>query len=129
MDTIFTIDGRSFSGVGVESVKRRFWVTDGPAADVMLSGDYERDVVGTYYGYEITMSAADLTQNEYDALYEILSAPKSSHAVVMPYGGRSISFEGMIYSGADELIPVDDGTWWGNLTVSVKSKAPIRIPE
>lgn len=129
MDSIFKIDGRSFSGVGVERLKRRFWVTDGPAAGVMLSGDQERDLQGTYYGYDLLISAENLTQNEYDDLFEILSAPADSHEVEMPYGSTTITFKAMIYSGYDDLISMDDGTWWGNLAISIKSKAPVRIPD
>ena len=38
---LFKIDGRGFSGVGVEAVKRSFRIPDGPNAGSMLSGDYK----------------------------------------------------------------------------------------
>lgn len=129
MEYLFKIDGKGFSGVGVESLKRSFRIPDGQNAGDMLSGDYERDLVGTYYDYDLVITTSDLTDNEYDALFEVLSAPVNSHMVEMPYGMSSLTFEAMIESGGDELIPMDDGTWWGNLSVSIRAKKPQRLAE
>lgn len=126
---LFKIDGQGFSGVGVESLKRSFRIPDGTNAGDMLSGDYERDLVGTYYDYDLVISTADLSENEYDALFEALSAPVNSHTVQMPYGMSSLTFEAMISAGGDELIPMDSGTWWGNLNVSIRAKTPQRLAE
>lgn len=129
MEYLFKIDGKGFSGVGVESLKRSFRIPDGTNAGDMLSGDYERDLVGTYYDYDLVITTSDLTDNEYDALFEVLSAPVNSHMVEMPYGMSSLTFEAMIESGGDELIPMDDGTWWGNLNVTIRAKKPQRLAE
>ena len=129
MEYLFKIDGQGFSGVGVESLKRSFRIPDGTNAGDMLSGDYERDLVGTYYDYDLVITTSDLAVNEYDALFEALSAPVNSHTVEMPYGMTSITFEAMIEGGDDELIPMDDGTWWGNLNVTIRAKKPQRLAE
>lgn len=129
MEYLFKIDGRGFSGVGVESLKRSFRIPDGTNAGDMLSGDYERDLVGTYYDYDLVITTSDLAVNEYDALFEALSAPVNSHMVEMPYGMTSITYEAMIEAGDDELIPMDDGTWWGNLNVTIRAKKPQRLAE
>lgn len=129
MEYLFKIDGKGFSGVGVESLKRSFRIPDGTNAGDMLSGDYERDLVGTYYDYDLVITTSDLAVNEYDALFEALSAPVNSHMVEMPYGMTSITFEAMIEGGDDELIPMDDGTWWGNLNVNIRAKKPQRLAE
>lgn len=126
---LFKIDGQGFSGVGVESLKRSFRIPDGPNAGEMLSGDYTRDIVGTYYDYDLTLTAEQLPDSEYNALYEILSAPVESHTVEMPYGLTSLTFTAMIEAGTDELIPMDDGTWWGNLNLSIRAKKPQRLAE
>ena len=129
MEYLFKIDGKGFSGVGVESLKRSFRIPDGTNAGDMLSGDYERDLVGTYYDYDLVITTSALAVNEYDALFEALSAPVNSHTVEMPYGMTSITFEAMIEGGDDELIPMDDGTWWGNLNVTIRAKKPQRLAE
>lgn len=129
MEYLFKIDGKGFSGVGVESLKRSFRIPDGTNAGDMMSGDYERDLVGTYYDYDLVITTSNLAVNEYDALFEALSAPVNSHTVEMPYGITSITFEAMIEGGDDELIPMDDGTWWGNLNVTIRAKKPQRLAE
>lgn len=129
MEYLFKIDGKGFSGVGVESLKRSFRIPDGTNAGDMMSGDYERDLVGTYYDYDLVITTSNLAVNEYDALFEALSAPVNSHTVEMPYGMTSITFEAMIEGGDDELIPMDDGTWWGNLNVTIRAKKPQRLAE
>lgn len=126
MDYLFKIDGKGYSGVGVEQLQRAFRIPDGPNAGEMLSGAYERDIVGTYYDYTLNISAHLLPGSEYDALFQAISAPVNSHTVEMPYGASSLTFEAMIEAGSDELIPMDDGTWWGNLAVTVKAKKPQR---
>lgn len=128
-DYLFKIDGQGFSGVGVESLKRSFRIPDGPNAGEMLSGDYERDIVGTYYDYDLILTAEQMPDSEYNALYEIITAPVNSHTVVMPYGLSAITYEAMIQSGTDELIPMDDGTWWGNFNISFRAKKPQRLAE
>lgn len=126
MSSLFKIDGKEYSGVGVEELHRSFRIPDGPLADDMLSGDHERDLIGTYYDYDLVLSDSDLLENEYDALFETLSAPVNSHTVEMPYGAGTLSFTAMIQSGKDELIPMDDGTWWGNLSLTIRAKKPQR---
>ena len=125
MEDLFKIDGRGFSGVGVEALKRSFRIPDGPNAGDMLAGNHERDIIGVYYDYDLTISTRDLSNHEYEALFAAISAPVNSHLVEMPFGLGSIAFEAMIQAGSDELIPMDeDGTWWGNLNVSFLAKSP-----
>lgn len=129
MAYLFKIDGKGYSGIGVEQLQRTFRIPDGPNAGEMLSGDYERDIVGTYYDYTLNITAHLLPESEYNALFEALSAPVNSHMVEMPYGVSSLTFEAMIETGSDELIPMDDGTWWGNLAVTFKAKKPQRLAD
>lgn len=128
MDALFKIDGVAYSGVGVEALKRNAVIEDGPAADYMDDGDYQRDVVGTYYSYTLTISAENLPTSEYDAMYEVLTAPVDSHEVEMPYGASTLTFTAMIEAVGDELIPMDAGTWWGNMQITFRAKKPTRYP-
>ena len=43
MDSLFKIDGRAFSGVGVEKLQRSFRIPNGPNSGEMLSGETEPD--------------------------------------------------------------------------------------
>lgn len=129
MEPLFTIDGKEFSGIGVESLQRSARIEDGPAADYMDSGDYQRDVIGTYYDYTLLITASDMFSSEYDALYELLTSPVDTHTVVMPYGASTLFFNAMIQSVDDEIIPMDSEMWWGNMTITFRAKSPQRLPE
>lgn len=131
MKSLFKVDGKAFSGIGVESLKRSFRIPDGKNAGEMDSGDYERDIVGTYYDYSLLISIADFPANEYDELYEILSAPVNSHTVEMPYGKTgTMTFEAMIETGEDELSVLhDDFSEWADFSVTFRAKKPQRLAE
>lgn len=131
MKSLFKVDGKAFSGVGVERLKRHFRIPDGRNAGEMDSGDYERDINGTYYDYDLTISIADFPGNEYDELYEILTAPVNSHMVEMPYGKNgTMTFEAMIEAGDDELSVLnEDSAEWADLAVTFRAKRPQRPAE
>ena len=130
MDSIFTIDGVGYPGVGVESLTRSALIKDGQNAGELMSGEYERDLVGTYYHYTLVLSGMETGSTDYDAMYEVLTAPVNSHQVVMPYGQGTLSFQAYIQNAGDALIAMTDTeNWWGNLTIQFMAKRPQRIPD
>lgn len=130
MDSIFTIDGVGYPGVGVESLTRSALIKDGQNAGELMSGEYERDLVGTYYHYTLVLSGMEPGSPDYDAMYEVLTAPVNSHQVVMPYGQGTLSFQAYIQNAGDALISMTDTeNWWGNLTIQFMAKRPQRIPD
>ena len=129
MDSIFTIDGVGYPGVGVESLTRSALIKDGQNAGELMSGEYERDLIGTYYHYTLVLSGMEPGSPDYDAMYEVLTAPVNSHQVVMPYGQGTLSFQAYIQNAGDALISMTDTeNWWGNLTIQFMAKRPQRIP-
>lgn len=130
MDSIFTIDGVGYPGVGVESLTRSALIKDGQNAGELMSGEYERDLVGTYYHYTLVLSGMEPGSPDYDAMYEVLTAPVNSHQVVMPYGQGMLSFQAYIQNAEDALISMTDTeNWWGNLSIQFMAKRPQRIPD
>ena len=130
MDSIFTIDGVGYPGVGVESLTRSALIKDGQNAGELMSGEYERDLVGTYYHYTLVLSGMEPGSPDYDAMYEVLTAPVNSHQVVMPYGQGTLSFQAYIQNAGDTLIAMTDTeNWWGNLTIQFMAKKPQRVPD
>lgn len=130
MDSIFTIDGVGYPGVGVESLTRSALIKDGQNAGELMSGEYERDLVGTYYHYTLVLSGMEPGSTDYDAMYEVLTAPVNSHQVVMPYGQGTLSFQAYIQNAGDALIAMTDTeNWWGNLTIQFMAKRPQRVPD
>lgn len=126
---VFTVDGVGYPGVNVLSLERTFAVMDGDNAGRTMDGAMQRDIVGTYYNYnmELTSDYSDLS--EYDALYEVLPAPVDSHTVVVPYGQGTLAFEAYVANGNDELLHKRDTfNKWQNLSVNFVAMKPQRRP-
>ena len=124
---VVTIDGASFD-VGVEYIKRQARIEDGPNAGNSKRGDWIRDVYGTYYDYILAFdTSAGLSRADYDTLYSILTAPVEFHTLVVPYGQSTLSFTAGITGAEDNVILMDDGTVWGNLSITFRAKSPQRL--
>lgn len=85
----FSIDGQEFNVI-VTELARKGRVSESKLSGDVKSGAHFRDIIGTYYDYEMTVGSNALSETEYDALFEILTAPVESHEVVLPYGSNSI---------------------------------------
>lgn len=124
---VVTIDGASFD-VGVEYIKRQARIEDGPNAGNSKRGDWIRDVYGTYYDYILAFdTSAGLSRADYDTLYSILTAPVEFHTLVVPYGQSTLTFAAGITGAEDNVILMDDGTVWGNLSITFRAKSPQRV--
>ena len=124
---VVTIDGTPFD-VGVEYSKRKARIPDGPNAGEAKRGDWIRDVYGTFYDYVLAFdTSAGLSRTDYDTLYSILTAPVEFHTLVVPYGQSTLTFYAGITGAEDNVILMDDGTVWGNLSITFRAKAPQRL--
>lgn len=124
--SVFSIDGREFN-VAVTSLEREFAVTDGENAGRATSGRMIRDLLGTFYNYSASLSVKDLSVEEYDDLYEILSAPEESHMLVMPYGQSTLTFEAYVTNGKDKLLASKPSiNLWGDLKINFIAMEPQR---
>lgn len=124
---VVTIDGTSFD-VGVEYIKRQARIEDGPNAGNSKRGDWIRDVYGTFYDYILAFdTSSGLSREDYDTMYGILTAPVEFHTLVVPYGQSTLSFQAGITGAEDNVILMDDGTVWGNLSITFRAKSPQRL--
>ena len=124
---VVTIDGTSFD-VGVEYIKRQARIEDGPNAGNSKRGDWIRDVYGTFYDYILAFdTSSGLSREDYDTMYGILTAPVEFHTLVVPYGQSTLSFNAGITGAEDNVILMDDGTVWGNLSITFRAKSPQRL--
>ena len=124
---VVTIDGTSFD-VGVEYIKRQARIEDGPNAGNSKRGDWIRDVYGPFYDYILAFDpSSGLPREDYDTMYGILTAPVEFHTLVVPYGQSTLSFEAGITGAEDNVILMDDGTVWGNLSITFRAKSPQRL--
>lgn len=124
---VVIIDGATFD-VGVASIRRSARIEDGPNQGTSKRGDWIRDVYGTHYDYILSFdTSAGLTRADYDTLYQVLTAPVEFHTIVVPYGQSTLSFAAGITGAEDNVILMDDGTVWGNLSITFKAKSPQRL--
>lgn len=130
MQKYIKIDGVTYNGIRVLSVKRNFSVTDGDnAGRLATSGRMVRDVIGTFYNYAFTIDPKSASPLTYDAFYQVITSPVDSHEVVVPYGQGTLTFDAYITTGDDELVLIgDDANRWKNLSFNVIAMAPQRTP-
>lgn len=123
-----TIDGKVYN-VSVLSLKRKGAVLDGKNVGRVLSGRMERDIIGTYYNYDLSFGTSLLSPADYDAMYEVLTAPVNYHTITVPYGQAMKTFEAYVANASDTLRRMKDGyNHWGDLTITFTAMEPARTP-
>ena len=123
---VFTIDGREYPGIVVMALNRNFQVLDGENTGRSQSGLMIRDIIGTYYNYTLELDATEATAEQYDDLYEVLSAPVASHAIVVPYGQTSLAFDAYVTTGDDSLLRMGEVNRWSGISVKFTAMKPAR---
>ena len=87
--------------VKIRSLNRSFRIEESERSGAVKSGDYFRDIIGTYYDYEMEVEPDPSAPEDYDAFYEMISAPVESHSVVVPYGQGTMTYDAMVSTGDD----------------------------
>ncbi len=115
---VFSIDGVNYN-VAVTSIERNFEVLDTDnSGRVIAKGEMIRDVIGTFYNYTIKLETRNLDLADYDKLYEVISAPRRSHVITVPYGQTTKTFRAYITSGKDKMVRRDRrGNHWSGLSL------------
>ena len=87
----------------------------------------KRDIIGTYYNYVMQLDTRNLDVAQYDALYQVLSAPVDYHTVILPYGQSTLTFQAYVSNLDDELVLMQEGrNLWGNLSFTFVAMQPER---
>lgn len=125
----FTVDGIEYN-VLVTSLSRSGKVKESKLSGDVKSGNRFRDIIGTYYNYEMEIGTDRLSPADYDALYEVLTAPVESHTVALPYGRNgTMEFEAYVQQVDDDLKrDADAARMWAGMTVTFYAKRPQRRP-
>lgn len=125
--SLFKIDGRPYNViVPIGGIQRSFEVYSS-RQDQTINGKRVYNVVGTYYGYTITVDTSGTSAEEYDRLFEVISAPEEWHNFELPYGQEILKFRGHIEAGGDTMYTKRGGvSSWGDLTFTVISTRPQR---
>lgn len=125
---LFFVDGVPYKvRVPAGGLKRSFKVLDGPNAGRLLTADMTRDVLGTFYNYNLSVIRDGSDLEEYDRLYEVLSAPVDYHIVTLPYGQDMMTFHSYVTAGEDRLLRrKDDKSYWEGLSIDFIAMGPAR---
>lgn len=129
MQDIFSVDGRYFNVlIPEDGIERNFAIVDTDDAGRVLTGAMERDIIGTFYNYTIKLVTNLLSFEEYDELYETLSAPVDYHILRVPYAQDTLQFKAYITSGKDVLKRMSaKGNHWQQLSVNFIAMEPERV--
>lgn len=104
-----------------------FEIREGDNNGYSQNGREIRDIIGTAYSYEMEIQPNSLFPEDFDALFEVLSAPVESHSVTLPYGQSTLSFDFAISSGERTWYGQSGGIErWKNLKVSFRPISPQR---
>lgn len=127
-DRLFTVDGVTYDvHVAPGGLKRSFKVLDGPNAGRLINAQMTRDVIGTFYNYKLTIDRNGSNLEDYDALYEVLSAPSDYHTVSFPYGQDMLTFDAYVTGGDDSLLRKKKSKqYWSSLSIDFVAMKPQR---
>ena len=124
-----TMDGKEYKNIHVVSIKRSFQVLDGENAGRVMTGEMDRDVIGTFYNFACEIDASRANRAEYDEFWEAISAPVNSHTLSLPYAQGMMDFNAYVTNGSDALWSMDeDANEWGDLSFNFISMEPQRRP-
>ncbi|MDR2046535.1 MAG: hypothetical protein LBP79_01290 [Clostridiales bacterium] len=128
---MFKIDGNEYDVIIPQGgIERSFSVYDTKNTERLDNGEMFRDVLGTYYNYSVSVDGKNLSPEQYDALYELLSAPTDFHTFEMPYGQTVLIFQGYVTSGKDTYTGrVGGQNRWSGLSFNMIAKELARLPE
>ena len=122
------LDGVTYPHIHFVSIQRSFSILDGENAGRLMSGDMERDIIGTYYNYAVEVDSDDASPAEYDSFYEAITAPVDSHEIVVPYAQTTLTFQAYVTQGTDDLATMANNNRWQSLSFNFIAMSPQRRP-
>lgn len=127
---VFKIDDRAYPKIHVVDLTRKFNVLDGPLSGRTTLGSMIRDIVDTYYNYTMELKCDQLSQQEYDEFYLLISYPADYHKLTVPFGQYMYDFNAYITVGEDKLKHMSEtqGNFWEGLTCDFIAMKPARRP-
>ena len=122
------LDGRQYTHIGIGAQKRAATIMEDGNGGWTLNGQYRRSIIGTLYNYTFNLHQLPGYEDEYDAVYEVLTEPTNTHTVRLPYGQDTIELTVYITAVSDGLVWEDaGGRLWGAMQVNCMAQAPSRL--
>lgn len=136
-EAFFTIDGVSFPHVKVLGCTQTFEILDGENSTRTLSGEMIRDIIGTYFNYNLTLKPEKNADGirEFNKIWELCSQPKNSHSITVPNDRGSVThtsrtFNAYITSGSRDMEKFNSKgvDYWGEAQFQFISMSPAITP-
>lgn len=127
---LYQIDGTEYPGVWVTEYKRTFSIADTDKSGRSLDGLMHRDIIGTFYNYEITFHRSQsCTSTTWENLWNTLSSPQNSHSCTFWNGQAMLTQDMYITDGAQDLTKRENGVnYWDDIECKFVAMAPYRRP-
>lgn len=125
---VLKLNGIEYDKLNVMSLTRNFVVTDTDNTGRAISGDMDRDIIGTFYNYTIEIEPSVDGYLQYDNFYEVISDPNKPFHVLenVPYGQSVYSFLAYISRGNDKFKKINGNNTWSGLSIDFIAKSPKR---
>lgn len=122
------VDG-TFFDIPMVSLKRNANFLD-KYAERVESGDLERELIGVYYNYTLTVgTSSDFGDTDYDEFWDKMTEPVEFHDISIPTGNGYYTFKGYISSVSDEYEKIlKDKAVFKGFTCKFTAKSPARTP-
>lgn len=122
------IDGIYFD-IPMVSIKRDANFLD-KFAERVETGDLERELIGVYYNYTLTVGNSDaFGDTDYDAFWDKMTEPVEFHDISIPTKSGYYTFRGYISSVSDEYEKILNGkASFKGFTCKFTAKRPARTP-
>lgn len=126
LDNVFMMDGKSYVGLVVTSLKRGCSILDGDNVGRNLNGSMIRDIIGSFFTYEMEIDASGCDKDVYDTFYEnITKTSVESHLCRFAYGQQYLKQQMYVAEALDELQRcAPDGNHWGKLSIKFVAMDP-----
>lgn len=122
---MITIDGNQWPvPCDIERVAE---VTPSEISGMMLDKTYFNDVLGTFMRYDVTLAVPPEMADEYESLYDTLTAPVDGHSFIMPHGTGTLEVTARVEAVNDVLVyTVSHRQYWKGIKFTVISNHPSR---
>ena len=122
---MFSIDGVEYNVKC--SIERRAEIKESSISGMLLNGHIFRDVLGTYFSYEIRLTMPLKNRTRYADMITQLTEPVDGHAFVLPYNNRTFQLTGKVDDLEDVWVKLPSGyKYWDGLRFSIEANGPTR---
>lgn len=124
---MWTIDGMEWDyPCRIERVAE---VTPSEISGLLLNRTYFADIIGMYLKYTITLAVPVGQMENYNTIYEALTAPVPSHEFTLPYNSGEVNIIGRVTMVSDRYIKDGSGVFWRGTRFEVIANNPTKTME